>query len=83
MGPNLLIYALPISKLIVFNYITIQQQVKHKINSTKFPMAAFCIFIGAMEAIISSRMVLYYHLFLHSLPLNNLLPMIMHESGSQ
>ena len=48
-----------------------------------FVMAAFCIFIGAIEAIISSRMGLFYHLFLHSLPLHNLLPMILHESGSQ
>ena len=46
-------------------------------------MAALCIFIGAMETIISGRLVFYSSFFLHSLHLHHLLPMILHESGSQ
>ena len=46
-------------------------------------MAAICIFIGPMETSISSRLVSYCSLFLHSFHLHNLLPMILYESGSQ
>ena len=66
-----------------FNYITFQQQAKDKINQKKISMAAICIFIGAMESNISSSMASYSSLFLHSFHLHNLLPMILHKSGSQ
>ena len=46
-------------------------------------MAAICIFIGAMETNISGMLVSYSSLSLHSLHLHHLLPMILHESGSQ
>ena len=83
MSSNLLIYALPMSNQSFFNYITFQQQVKHKINKQKCSMAAICIFIGAMETNISGRLVSYSSLSLHSLHLHHLLPMILHESGRQ
>ena len=57
--------------------------VKHKVNKQKNFHGCLCIFIGATETNISSRMVFYSSFFLHSLHLHNLLPMILHESGSQ
>ena len=67
-----------------FHYVTFQQQIKHKINKQKtFHDCHLYLFIGAMETNVSSRMVSYSSLFLHSLHLHNLLPMILHESGNQ
>ena len=50
---------------------------------TKCSMAASCIFIGATETNIPGRLVSSSSLSLHDLHLHHLLPMFLHESGSQ